>query len=116
MKKESNVQKTIMLEASKQGATMFRNNTGSHKTDDGRFIRYGIPQTGGGSDLIGITPVVITQEMVGTTVGVFTAIEVKNKTGRVQKNQLEFISFILSKGGKAGIARSSYDAVKIIKS
>lgn len=113
--KESNVQRMVQLAASELGTTTWRNNTGAYRTDDGQFIRYGIPLTGGGSDLLGITPVVITADMVGQTVGVFTAIEIKTKTGKARQNQLEFISFVLSKGGKAGIARSAEDAIKIIQ-
>lgn len=115
MKKESNVQKTVQLAASTVGTTTWRNNTGAYRTEDGHFIRYGIPLTGGGSDLLGITPVVITADMVGQTVGVFTALEIKTKTGKARQNQLEFIDFVLSKGGKAGIARSAEDAIKIIR-
>ena len=113
--KESNVQRLVQLAASQHGTTTWRNNTGAYRTDDGQFVRYGIPLTGGGSDLLGITPVTITEDMVGQTVGVFTAIEIKTKTGKARQNQLEFIAFILSKGGKAGIARSAEDAIKIIQ-
>lgn len=113
--KESNVQKLVLLQASAQGSTLWRNNTGAYTTKEGYFLRYGIPLTGGGSDLIGITPVIITDDMVGKTLGVFTAVEVKTKTGKPTKKQLEFIVFVKSKGGFAGVARTQEDVKNIIK-
>ena len=101
MKKESNVQKT-MLEA--QGATMFATTQAAIKTDDGRFIRYGNTRLVVDQIDRNFHPVVITpqRKWLVLLLGCLLQSKLKNKTGRVQKNQLEFI-FILSKG-KAGIA------------
>ena len=68
----------------------------------------------GSSDLIGLTPVLITDGMVGQTIGVFTAIEVKTSNGRASKEQLTFIDAITKNGGYAGIARNEKDAIDII--
>lgn len=92
---------------------MFRNNVGAYKDPKtGRFIQYGVCNPGG-SDLIGWTPVVVTPDMVGKTLAVFTAVENKTANGRVTEHQLNFIAQVLRGGGFAGIARSPGDAVAI---
>ena len=127
MKSEATVMQLVRLEASRRGARVFRNNNGAAVDKDGRHIRYGlgneskqINQVIKSSDLIGITPVVITPDMVGKTVGVFTVIEVKKegwkytgdmpcicKPGKPQcihcheKAQKTFIDMINNLGGKA---------------
>lgn len=65
----------------------------------------------GSSDLIGFTPVVITAEMVGSTVAVFTAVEVKSASGRPTQPQLDFVKMVRDAGGIACVARSSQDAL-----
>lgn len=111
--KETNLMNTIRLALSGMGALAFRNNVGAHKTDAGHFVRYGLGEKGG-SDIIGCVPVVITPDMVGRTVAVFTAMEVKTKTGRATQPQLNFIAAIKKAGGIAGIVRSPDDAEKLI--
>lgn len=111
--KESNVQKLIQLALSDAGCTSFRNNCGVLKNDAGIPIKFGVGNPGG-SDLIGITPVVITADMVGRTVGVFTAIEVKTAKGRVRPEQNNFISVVKGSGGIAGVCRSVEDALELI--
>lgn len=69
----------------------------------------------GSSDLIGITRVVITPEMVGQVVGVFTSIEVKTKTGRTSKEQKNWLGMVSKFGGLGGVARSVVDAMRIIR-
>ena len=63
----------------------------------------------GSSDLIGMKSVEITPEMVGQRVAVFTAIEVKQKRGRVTKDQQHFGKAVLKAGGIFIIARSPAD-------
>ena len=67
----------------------------------------------GSSDLIGFTPVVITQEMVGTTVAVFTAIEAKAET-KASPDQKNFMNFVRQNGGLAGVAHNAAEADKIV--
>ena len=131
--KESNVSKLIELSVSKVGAKMFRNNVGKawvgksyqvhedgkydlKKGDvvirDGRILNAGLIK--GSSDLIGWKPTVITPEMVGKTLAVFTAIEVKTQTGRASKEQIVFIERVKSDGGIAGIARNPSEAVNLV--
>jgi hypothetical protein len=86
MKSEAAVQTDIRLEASRRGARLWRNNVGALPGPSGIPVRYGLANESKrmneaikSSDLIGITPVVITQEMVGRTLGVFTSYEVKQE-------------------------------------
>ena len=111
---EAAIQQQVRLALSAAGSVAFRNNCGAYQDPKtGRLIRYGVGSPGG-SDLLGWTPVTITADMVGQTLAVFTACEVKTATGRPTPHQLNFIAQVLRAGGFAGIARSSTDALKII--
>lgn len=114
-KTEAQVQRQVMLALSDHGCMVYRNNSGQYKTAEGHVVRYGVGNPGG-SDLIGITPIKITPDMVGRTIGVFTAVEVKSSTGRASDNQMRFIKNIKNMGGMAGIARSEEEAIDIISS
>jgi VRR-NUC domain len=109
---EAAIQQQIRLALSKAGVVAFRNNVGQY-TDPktGRPIRYGLGV--GSSDLIGWTPITVTPDMVGKTLAVFTAVEVKTDRGRPTDAQLNFIEQVLKAGGLAGIARSPEQAVEI---
>lgn len=67
----------------------------------------------GFSDTFGLTPVVVTPQMVGTTVGIFHAIEYKAEGGRIAPKQQLFLQAVKANGGRAGVARSAQDAVAI---
>lgn len=69
----------------------------------------------GSSDLIGWKQITITPEMVGKTVAVFTAIEVKTETGRLREEQCKFIDAVRRAGGLAGVARCTADAHRILE-
>jgi hypothetical protein len=110
---EAAIQQQIRLALSRAGVVAFRNNIGAYMDPKtGRPVQYGVCNPGG-SDLIGWTPVKITPDMVGKTVAVFTAVEVKTPTGKPTEHQLNFITQVLRAGGFAGIARSPGDAVAI---
>ena len=95
-------------------AVLFRNNVGALVDKrSGHFVKFGLAK--GSSDLIGWTRVKITQGMVGSTVAVFTAIEIKTKTGKPTEKQQHFIGRVKAAGGYAGVARSVKDAVGIIE-
>ena len=109
---EHKVQDDARLLASKKGWRLFRNNKGvlpDPKT--GRWIRFGLcndnPTIGKrlrSSDLIGIRPVVITLDMVGSTIGQFVAREVKKsgwkyKGTEHERAQLAFGTLIIGLGG-----------------
>ena len=108
MANEQVIQQEIRLGISSPNVRMFRNNTGSIKDKAGRLVTFGLCV--GSSDLIGFVSREITPDMVGKSVAIFTAIEVKAKAGRVSDKQQAFIDMVRSKGGLAGIARSVDDA------
>jgi hypothetical protein len=94
---------------------MFKNNVGMYTDQRGNVIRYGLCK--GSSDLIGWTPVTITEDMVGKKIAVFTAIEVKlNKNGKYKATDLQkaFISAVNNAGGFAGVADCNKDLEDII--
>lgn len=69
----------------------------------------------GFSDLFGIVPVTITDDMVGQTVGVFAAIECKSQNGRLHMRQERFLDAVERAGGRSGVARSIDDALRILR-
>ncbi len=122
---ETNINKLIMLAISKMGARVFRNNTGVGwvgrlVTKTAQFVTLADPRPlhagliKGSSDLIGWTPKKVTPEMVGKTVAVFTAIEVKTEKGRVTPEQVQFIEQVRKAGGIAGVVRSPEEAERLI--
>jgi hypothetical protein len=106
---EQDIMRSIML--APHGCRLWRNNTGAIKDETGRLVRFGLCT--GSSDLIGIRPITITADMVGTRVGVFTAIEVKTPKGKPTVEQINFIQHVKGLGGIAGVARSVGDALTI---
>lgn len=76
-----------------------------------RIVKIG---TVGMPDLIGFMPHVVTQDDVGKTLAVFCAPEVKAGTDSLSKEQRAFIEFVNKNGGRAGVARSREDAVRIV--
>lgn len=116
MKDEKYVEKQILIGLSAEGCRVFKNFNGNVFTRDGTQFKVGFGD--GTSDIIGITPKLITPDMVGKTVGVFTAIEVKKeKDGAygATPEQLAFINTIKRKGGLAGVAYDLASAKEIIK-
>ena len=95
-----------------QRLKVFRNNMGVAKQTDGSVVRYGVGPNGA-SDFIGWTTVEITPDMVGKKVAVFTSIEMKSDSGRVRPEQEHWIGAVLAAGGRAGIARTADDAMRI---
>jgi len=124
---ESFVQQKIQIGAMYFKCHLMRNNSGALKDDTGRVVRYGLGNISKehntrikSSDLIGITKIVITKEMVGKTVGIFTAIECKKEDWNEMKKfdereiaQRSFIDWVKSNGGFAGFA-SHLDKLKEI--
>lgn len=109
---EASVQSDARLLASQKGWRLFRNNKGvlpNPKT--GVPVRFGLCNDNkkigaklASSDLIGIRPVLITQEMVGTTIGQFVAREIKKPQWRYtgtehEQAQLRFGTLIIGLGG-----------------
>ena len=105
---EAGVQAFTRLSASRRGGILWRNNVGvCYHPGTQQPVRYGLANDSKkmnenvkSSDLIGITPVLITPDMFGQTIGVFTARECKRpgwmwsgtKREKAQKNFLNIVN------------------------
>ena len=104
---EANIMNKIMLAMSKKGFLCWRNQVGIFKTMDGsRTVNIGVK---GSSDLMAIKPTVITPDMVGQTVAVFVAVEVKTATGRQSEAQKKWQAAVEKLGVEYILARSEDD-------
>jgi hypothetical protein len=133
MSNESLIMKQIQIYLSKLGSRLFRNNVGvawsgkvqrpdrpmtvSVKPGDvvlyaARPVHFGLCV--GSSDLIGWTPIKITNDHVGRQFAVFTAIECKSQRGRITNAQEAFALAVQDQGGIAVIARSQSEAAGAI--
>lgn len=130
--KEKNIINQTLALASKLGGRLFRCNTGTAwqgkrigpvprpttiTLDVGDIVlkkprpfNSGWPK--GTSDIIGFTPVTITNNMVGQQFAVFTAYEVKTKNLKPTKEQRDFISMVNKFGG---IAKVIYEPNNILR-
>lgn len=121
--RESAVTSHIRLAAAQLNCLLWRNNCGGFYDETGRFVRYGLGSEAklASSDFIGIRPVLITPDMVGQVLGVFTAVEMKkegfkfNKNDKHLLNQKKFIDIVKQYGGFAGFASSVEDFYRIIR-
>lgn len=94
LKLEEEVQADLRLKIAREGKTVvFRNNSGAAEDKTGRIIRYGLANDSArinkeikSHDLIGWTSIVITPEMVGQKVAVFTSIECKRQGWKPDPN------------------------------
>lgn len=122
MTTEANIQQMIRLESARRGTPLLRNNVGACFDDTGRLIRYGLGHDSAktnrvfkSSDLIGITPVIITGDMVGRTVGQFMAVECKasgfigRESDKRYVAQRAFGVWVTSLGGRFTFAQSVED-------
>ena len=112
---EAEIQAEIMLSVP-INARLFRNQVGTYQLPDGRTISSGMGKST--SDLVGFTSVVVTPEMVGLPVAIFTVCEVKKpgyaRSERV-KNQQRFIDLVVSWGGRGRIATSVEEAQSLFR-
>src|SRR3990172_816056 len=111
---EADIMRAIQIEVSKHNCRLFRNNCGQAITASGNIIRFGLANPGG-SDLIGWTPVLITQDMVGSRVCIFTAIEVKRPRKKPTQSQADFIEAVKKAGGIALVACSVEEVLSVLK-
>ena len=128
---EQVAQDDVEIFAPSMGCTLLRNNSGALQNIEGDWIRFGLGniskkhnQHSKSSDLIGITVVEITPEMVGKKVGVFTAIEVKAVGFKPKQEynpksrewaQENFNRMVRSKFGFSGFATSGEDLKAILE-
>ena len=92
-KPESAILKEVMLEASKHGCILWRNETGGYKLANGGFVRAGL--CNGSSDLIGY------YKCKKSGKAVFLAIEIKRPGKKLSPAQENFINRINENGGIA---------------
>lgn len=104
-----------LLKTSPLGARLAKNVRGLFYTLDKRTKTMAGLQVPGSGDLVGPTQVVVTRDMVGKKIAVYTELEVKTPTGRVADNQHDRMKFIQEIGGISGVIRSADEAVKIIQ-
>jgi hypothetical protein len=97
---EANILNECLLALSGAGCLVWRNNTGQLPDKTGRPIKFGLCI--GSSDIIGVA-----------RDGRFIAIECKTAIGQPTDAQIRFLNRVTWAGGRAGIARSAEDAVKI---
>jgi hypothetical protein len=110
---ETNLVARLITAASKCGARLWRNNVGTLRDARGSYVTYGLCV--GSSDLIGYRVVVVTPEMVGQKVAVFTAIEAKSATGRATDRQQRFIEQVNFDGGIGQVVRSERELEMTLK-
>ena len=129
LKPESEVSQEIQIEGPHHNCILMRNNSGALLDAEGRSVRFGLGNISKkhndnikSSDLIGFTKIVITQEMVGQTVAVFTACEVKKEDWNIEKKfdareraQQNFIDWILANGGFAGFINDASKLKELLR-
>lgn len=99
---ETNLVQTIRLGCN-DIAILLRNNCGSFQDKNGRWVKFGVGNPGGG-DLVGLRK----------SDGRFISIEAKILGKKPTPEQINFITAIQKNGGLAGVAYSLEDARKII--
>ena len=111
---EAAVLNLTRLHVSSIGGRIWRNNVGAGKIEgSGSYIRWGLcndtPKLNAAvksSDLVGILPITIRSEHVGTRIGQFIARETKHPTWKYtgtdrEQAQLKFITLVNALGGDA---------------
>lgn len=128
---ESDLMRSLRLSASRLGARLFRQNVGQAwvgkvERGNGRVIKLGPGDLvlrnarpfhaghEGMSDLGGWVPIEVTADMVGTTVAVYTQVEVK-ENARATQAQLAWIAAVENAGGFAGIAHNEKELAQILR-
>lgn len=129
---EKSIINDLLLSYTKNGNRLFRQNTGLGWA--GKFFKSPMQTTvtlrpqdvlvrearplhaglcKGSSDTIGWTRVTITPEMVGQTVAIFTAIEVKYGSTKTTEEQSNFVEQVKKAGGIGKIIHSLSDLVNL---
>jgi hypothetical protein len=78
-----------------------------------RPFSTGLPP--GFHDIFGMVTLVITPEMVGQKIAVFTSMDAKSQTGRKRDAQVRFARAVRDAGGRSGFARDTATAIAIAK-
>lgn len=115
---ETDVQAAIMVEATKRGHRLMRNNVGVARNlnNDGsvRYTKFGVGGKGAG-DLVGWTRKRVFIGRLYATLAVYTMVECKRPKGaRERAKQEQKLQAVRDAGGIAGFCRSVEDYVKLI--
>lgn len=110
---ESTLLRQVLIRASALGMRLFRNQTGRYQLPDGRWISSGLCV--GSSDLIGWLPLIITADMVGSTVAAFVAVETKAPKKGPTVEQSRFLAAVEAAGGVACVARTVADVERLTR-
>lgn len=120
----------VRLRANAKGCRLYKNNTGVAFSEDNRPVFFGLGNDGTKDkesirtpDWVGWLNVVITPEMVGKSIPVFTAIDAK-KVGFIPKKsypvgtreygQQKFFNIVIDSNGLAGFATNAQDVDLLI--
>lgn len=110
---EAYVSSQVRLDEARRGNLLWRNNVGALQDTNGRWVRFGLANDSAAlnkkiksSDLIGITPVLITPAHVGQIIGQFTALETKRGGWKYTGDDREvaqsaYLNLVTSHGGRA---------------
>jgi hypothetical protein len=117
---ESDIQKRVRLALGREpDCVVWRNNVGVAQffSEQVQRVEYGLCE--GSADLIGITSLVVTPEMVGKKLGRFTALELKRVGARTEKGRAEkqrlFRELVLKLGGHAEVVYGELEAIEALK-
>jgi hypothetical protein len=125
LREETKLLHDAQIQYSRFGTRLFRNTVGSGwvgpfiNMGDGTVlitrpsrITFGLGE--GTSDLIGWREVVVTPDMVGKTVALFTAVEGKAGRKKPTPEQRDFLTLVREVGGLSGVARSLMDVQLVL--
>ena len=117
---EADIQARIRLAASEKGWRLWRNNVGVMLDSRGVPVRYGLANDSKqvnakikSADLIGIKPILITPDMVGSIIGQFVCRECKrsgwkyNPRDAHEVAQMKWCELVLLLGGDAAFTTGS---------
>lgn len=110
---ETQLVRSLLLAASAQGVTLFRNNVGVLQDRAGHYVTYGLAV--GSPDLIGWQPVTIGPEHLGRRLAQFVGIEAKTETGRLSEPQRAFLGALERAGAVSGVVRSVGDLDNLLR-
>lgn len=110
---ESEVNKEILqISQARKDIRLWRNNRGMAKIH-GHRVRYGVGPNGA-ADWLGYRVVFITEEMVGTRIAQFLAVEAKRQGEAPEEEQQRFIDSVNADGGCAGVATCGEQAMQVM--
>ena len=89
------------------GGEVRRNDDGTADVIGGRWRPYGLEK--GSADLVGWTPVIVTHDLIGQKLAVFTSIEDKSEHDEIREDQYQWARRVREDGGIAKIIRTVGD-------